>query len=580
MPRILCWACNTVEDIRVDQPYGESSAHLEVLTMCGSRIAALDSLRLATLGCLVRVGSKLYGLSAAHAFEQIVRSKLRPPDLPTGNTQPEDLVSDLLSCSFVRDERYFVNDEDECYLVDDVEYDLDSEETSGDTTAPLESYTPFYQDAHREVSEKIMTGSMIFPSDGFTHITWPDLDWALVEVTERQHQRPIAYMALTEPWGPVFLSEVVKYHPDQQRDIVKVSVSASLVQDIGSLLLPELASGDSGSLVVDVTTNEIYGHVIASNPLGEGYVVPLIATMGQIKEFFGTDDVSLPQPLPLLSRLTTFYFETLQRQNAKIDENTNREVGQEDKPIPIYERTEEPVAILRKDNSTLSKFPFAKEQSGGKEEPEVQKNGLLAAGSYRSRRRAEEHRKAHEEINVLEADFHEDTGWPAEMRDMPIPAHERLTEIKAMPKIYRSKSASQSPTVKKNPDVKEEPGRRRYDRLTTGYNWKKYGDVGNSFPDGLLGLRSVEFVENDPADDSGYRSAVARFATFADATDADDGDFPPTYQLLSASDGKDELPSSTTSSSASITSTEPNSHVSSTRSVLKGSVPTQSLSSI
>ncbi|XMA13369.1 hypothetical protein WAI453_006160 [Rhynchosporium graminicola] len=523
------------------------------------------------------------------------------------------------------DERYFVNDEDECYLVDDVEYDLDSEETSGDTTAPLESYTPFYQDGHREVSEKIMTSAMIFPSDGFTHITWPDLDWALVDVTERQHQRPNAYMALTERWGPVFLSEVVKYHSDQQRDIVVLS---SALNPGRGLLLPgisflgginrlgmcevwnivltgeeKLASGDSGSLVVDVTTNEIYGHVIASNPLGEGYVVPLIATMGQIKEFFGTDDASLPQPLPLLSRLTTFYFETLQRQNAKIDENTNREVGQEDIPIPIYERTEEPVATLRKDNSTLSKFPFAKEQSGGKEEPEVQKNGLLPAGSYRSRRRAEEQRKVHEEIIVLEADFHEDTGWPAEMRDMPIPAHEKLTEIKAMPKIYRSKSASQSPSVKKNPDVKEEPGRRRYDRLTTGYNWKKHGDVGNSFPDGLpyviirklplstsqdilhsllifaSGLRSVEFVENDPADDSGYRSAVARFATFADATDADDGDSPPTYQLLSASNGKDELPSST-SSSASITSTEPNSHVSSTRSVLEGSVPTQSLSSI
>ncbi|CZS98718.1 uncharacterized protein RAG0_07332 [Rhynchosporium agropyri] len=457
MPRILCWACNTVEDIRVDQPYGESSAHLEVLTMCGSRIAALDSLRLATLGCLVRVGSKLYGLSAAHAFEQIVRSKSRPPDLPTGSPRPEDLVSDLLSCSFVRDERYFVNDEDECYLVvDDVEYDLDSEETSGDTTAPLESYTPFYQDGHREVSEKIMTGAMIFPSDGFTHITWPDLDWALVEVTERQHQRPNAYMALTEPWGPVFLSELVKYHPDQQRDIVVLS---SALNRRRGLLLPgisflgginrlgmcevwnivltgeeKLASGDSGSLVVDVTTNEIYGHVIASNPLGEGYVVPLIATMGQIKEFFGTDDTSDKMPS---------------------NENTNREVGQEDIPIPIYERIEEPVATLRKDNSTLSKFPFAKEQSGGKEEPEVQKNGLLPAGSYRSRRRAEEQRKVHEEIIVLEADFHEDTGWPAEMRDMPIPAHEQLTEIKAMPKIYRSKSASQSPSVKKNLGVED-----------------------------------------------------------------------------------------------------------------------------
>lgn len=72
---------------------------------------------------------------------------------------------------------------------------------------------------------------------------------------------------------------------------------------------PELSKGDSGSLVIDVTTNEIYGHVVASNPLGEAYVVPLVAILAQIKEFFKTDDVSLPEPLPLLSRLTSFYFE-------------------------------------------------------------------------------------------------------------------------------------------------------------------------------------------------------------------------------------------------------------------------------
>jgi hypothetical protein len=37
--------------------------------------------------------------------------------------------------------------------------------------------------------------------------------------------------------------------------------------------------------------------VIASNLLGEAYVVPLIATLGQIKEFFHTEDVSLPETL-------------------------------------------------------------------------------------------------------------------------------------------------------------------------------------------------------------------------------------------------------------------------------------------
>jgi hypothetical protein len=37
--------------------------------------------------------------------------------------------------------------------------------------------------------------------------------------------------------------------------------------------------------------------VVASNPLGEAYVVPLLATLGQIRESFHTQDVSLPETL-------------------------------------------------------------------------------------------------------------------------------------------------------------------------------------------------------------------------------------------------------------------------------------------
>jgi hypothetical protein len=37
--------------------------------------------------------------------------------------------------------------------------------------------------------------------------------------------------------------------------------------------------------------------VVASNPLGEAYVVPLLATLAQIKESFHTEDVSLPETL-------------------------------------------------------------------------------------------------------------------------------------------------------------------------------------------------------------------------------------------------------------------------------------------
>jgi hypothetical protein len=46
-------------------------------------------------------------------------------------------------------------------------------------------------------------------------------------------------------------------------------------------------------------------------------VVPLISTLGQIKKFFDTEDVSLPEPLEMFSRLTTYYFETLRDYEAQ-----------------------------------------------------------------------------------------------------------------------------------------------------------------------------------------------------------------------------------------------------------------------
>ncbi len=50
-------------------------------------------------------------------------------------------------------------------------------------------------------------------------------------------------------------------------------------------------------MVIDLITNEVYGHVVASNPLSEAYIVPLIAILSQIRELFHTEDVSLPETL-------------------------------------------------------------------------------------------------------------------------------------------------------------------------------------------------------------------------------------------------------------------------------------------
>ena len=71
-----------------------------------------------------------------------------------------------------------------------------------------------------------------------------------------------------------------------------------------------IIDGDCGSLVVNQESLEVYGHVVASNPLGEAYVVPLRNTMYQISHAFGAKETSLPKPGVLMANLAAHYSKT------------------------------------------------------------------------------------------------------------------------------------------------------------------------------------------------------------------------------------------------------------------------------
>lgn len=55
-----------------------------------------------------------------------------------------------------------------------------------------------------------------------------------------------------------------------------------------------MKSGDSGSWVVDASTYEVYGHVVATDAFGEAYVIPLRDTLRQMKKQLDVESVSLP----------------------------------------------------------------------------------------------------------------------------------------------------------------------------------------------------------------------------------------------------------------------------------------------
>ena len=81
-------------------------------------------------------------------------------------------------------------------------------------------------------------------------------------------------------------------------------------ESLADRTFPGVIDGDCGSLIVNQETLEAYGHVVASNPLGEAYVVPLRNTFRQIRDALGAKDVSLPSPGPLTENLVVHYSKT------------------------------------------------------------------------------------------------------------------------------------------------------------------------------------------------------------------------------------------------------------------------------
>lgn len=62
-----------------------------------------------------------------------------------------------------------------------------------------------------------------------------------------------------------------------------------------------ISKGDSGSIVIDQQTFQVYGHIMGTNPLSHAYVVPLIDTIRQVTHCFRGAQVTLP------SNNATFY---------------------------------------------------------------------------------------------------------------------------------------------------------------------------------------------------------------------------------------------------------------------------------
>ncbi|KAL2836918.1 hypothetical protein BJY01DRAFT_251712 [Aspergillus pseudoustus] len=302
--RLLSWRGNLAEDIQIKQSEEADSSDLpwSNLTMCGSSLIGLDG-SCSTLACLVEVDSAVYGLTVAHSFAHL---PLHPwaGDGTHGVDHRKNASEELM------------------YLEDDVEYES-VEEADGAVFTPAPSSTtgknepvpgPFPPEQPATI--------LVMQCD---HPDTPDLDWALFEVSPEQADKPNFYLSLANSQKPTLLHKAAQRHPGHEREVIIIrslhdhglgtllrgssfigGINRSGQCEVWNVALTDahgLIKGDSGSLVVDHLTNEIYGYVVALNPMGEAYIMPLAPTLTQIKEALGADNASLPDPHLLVSKM-------------------------------------------------------------------------------------------------------------------------------------------------------------------------------------------------------------------------------------------------------------------------------------
>ncbi|KAF5574775.1 RNA-binding protein [Fusarium subglutinans] len=126
----------------------------------------------------------------------------------------------------------------------------------------------------------------------------PYLDWAFVELNSSSASFQLPnIITLDSTSSPLLLRQVAKHPLSHTTSVYMISgingtrkgcLFGGLNSDQG------LEPGECGSIIVDRTTFDIYGHVIGSNIIGDVFVVPLSDSIEQIRAAFNATTVTLP----------------------------------------------------------------------------------------------------------------------------------------------------------------------------------------------------------------------------------------------------------------------------------------------
>ncbi|KAF4625506.1 hypothetical protein G7Y89_g12662 [Cudoniella acicularis] len=299
----------------IDQVIAQSHSFL---TMCGSLVRYGD--RTSTLGLLISVDSKLYGLTVDHLF-----NKQKEEEQPMIEKESNILF----------DESDTEENQVDWSWVDDVAYeDMDNYQRASDNGSVASGRPDVEVATGQALVEQRGTsinGYKVDPAHNLDTST-PYLDWSLIGFDNGYFERPNAFYSEDDPVNPKFLTKMSAAPKASAVLVFMISgasgtrkgvmlnsnsyiggkLGESLCQTWNVILSESICviDGDCGSLVVNQETLEIYGYVVASNPLGEAYVVPLRNTFHQIRDALGAKELSLPSPASLTENLVAYYYKT------------------------------------------------------------------------------------------------------------------------------------------------------------------------------------------------------------------------------------------------------------------------------
>ncbi|KAK2014319.1 hypothetical protein LZ32DRAFT_690596 [Colletotrichum eremochloae] len=308
-PRELLWGTQTKAFVS-QTPF--SFGHKYDLSMCSSQVThTANGYSRSTFGYVVQMGSDYYGVTASHAFRNVGddHDVMEHQEAPKDRGQSDDLTTesilksrhgvstqgDLSSDGQIWYHGTEVLSDDENYLVDEGEYDSFTDEETDDSDENADNSADDEEDREYTVyfpplSESKALGEL-------------DLDWALIKLEDPSDWRPNAIIDKESETGFIFLTDFMTEYPERETTVViapsngppvvgtlhsNPAVLGGLNGSVSSTLWivtihdnKRLVKGDSGSVVVHAGTNQIFGHVVASNPLGEVYGAGTTSNFGE-----------------------------------------------------------------------------------------------------------------------------------------------------------------------------------------------------------------------------------------------------------------------------------------------------------